>query len=350
LEARARHSYWLQAFANIEHRKVMDKRVSDEPHTVVDRTACELRLEKGRRIGFAEYGAPEGQPVIVLHGTPGSRMLFESTDSVARKMGFRIVAADRAGYGLSDPHHHATLKDTAYDIQALANGLGINRFFLVGFSGGGPHALAAALLMRDRIQQVALISPVGLVTDTEHVSMTSLQHFIFSYLGHSETAARVYFESVRSIVTWFPHSAEYLVTQYAAETDRAILDQYGLRHSLGTSMREGLTRSVEGAVQDLRLYCRPWGLSLHKLETPVTIWQGSEDTIVPPEAAYRLAGVLPNCRLEVLEGMGHYWLFGAFERILDRIRTKPPRRKRSASSPTQPGGPDDTAVYATIDP
>ena len=73
----------------------MDKRVSDEPHTVVDRTACELRLEKGRRIGFAEYGAPEGQPVIVLHGTPGSRMLFESTDSVARKMGFRIVAPDR---------------------------------------------------------------------------------------------------------------------------------------------------------------------------------------------------------------------------------------------------------------
>lgn len=327
----------------------MDQRVLDEPHTVVDRTACVLRLEKGRRIGFAEYGAPEGLPVVVLHGTPGSRMLFESTDSVARKMGFRIVALDRAGYGLSDPHYHATLKDTAYDIQALVNGLGINRFFLVGFSGGGPHALAAALLMRDRIQQVALISPVGLVADAERVSMTSLQHFIFSYLGHSEAAARVYFEGVRSMVSWFPHSAEYLVTQYATETDRAILDQYGLRHSLGTSMREGLSRSVEGAVQDLRLYCRPWSLNLHKLETPVTIWQGSEDTIVPPEAAYRLEDVLPNCRLEVIEGMGHYWLFGSFERILDRIRTKPPRRKRTASGPTQPDGSNDIDVYGTID-
>ena len=327
----------------------MDKRVLDEPHTVVDRTACVLRLEKGRRIGFAEYGAPEGLPVIVLHGTPGSRMLFESTDAVARKMGFRIVAPDRAGYGLSDPHHHASLKDTAYDIQALANGLGINRFFLVGFSGGGPHALAAALLMRDRIQQVALISPVGLVSDTENVSMSSLHHFIFTYLGNSPMAAHAYFQGVRSMVTWFPHSADHLVTQYATRADRAILDQYGLRHSLGTSMREGLTRSVEGAVQDLRLYCGSWELALHRLETPVSIWQGSEDTIVPPEAAYRLAEVLPNCRLEVLEGMGHYWLFGAFERILDRIRTKPPRRKRTASGTPQSDGPDDPDVYETID-
>jgi fermentation-respiration switch protein FrsA (DUF1100 family) len=71
---------------------------------------------------------------------------------------------------------------------------------------------------------------------------------------------------------------------------------------------------------------------LHQLETPVSIWQGSEDTIVPPESAYLLAEALPNCRLEVIEDMGHYWLFGSFERILDRIRTKPPRRNRALRS------------------
>ncbi|ODR98371.1 hypothetical protein AUC68_07960 [Methyloceanibacter methanicus] len=307
----------------------MDKHVLDDPDTIADRSTRVLQLADGRRIGYAEYGAPDGHPVVVLHGTPGSRTLFASTTDVARKMGFRIVAPDRTGYGLSDYHRHDTLTDTAYDIQALANGLGINRFFLVGFSGGGPHALAAALLMKDRIQQVALISPVGLVGEAEHVSMTSLQHFIFSYLGHSQMAARAYFHGVRAMIEWVPHSAELLVTQYATATDRAILDQYGLRHSLGASMREGLSRSVEGAVQDLRLYCGPWGLALDKLQTPVSIWQGSDDTIVPPQAAYRLADVLPNCRLEVLEGMGHYWLFGSFERILDRIRTKPPRRNRA---------------------
>jgi pimeloyl-ACP methyl ester carboxylesterase len=308
----------------------MDKRVSDDPDRIADRSARVLQMEDGRRIGYAEYGAPDGHPVIVLHGTPGSRTLFASMADVARKMGFRIIAPDRAGYGLSDPYHHETLSDTAHDIQALANGLGINRFYLVGFSGGGPHALAAALLMKDRVQQVALISPVGLVSDTEYVSMTSLQHFIFSYLGHSPVAARTYFHSVRSMITWLPHSSDMLVTQYATDTDRAILNQCGLRRSLGTSMREGLNRSVEGAVQDLRLYCGPWDLALHQLQTPVSIWQGSDDTIVPPDAAYRLADVLPNCRLEVIDDMGHYWLFGSFERILDAIRIAPPRRNRAS--------------------
>lgn len=310
----------------------MDKYVLDDPDIFAERSSRVLRLADGRCLGYAEYGAPDGQPVIVLHGTPGSRMLFESTDAVARKMGFRIVAPDRAGYGLSDVHRHETLSETAYDIQALANGLGITRFYLLGFSGGGPYALAAALLMKDRVQQVALISPVGLVSDVRLGSMSGLHHFIFSYLGNSQFAARAYFHSVRSMITWFPLSAEHIVSQYATETDRAILDQYGLRHSLGTIMCEGLMRSVEGAVQDLRLYCGPWHLPLHQLETPVSIWQGSEDTIVPPESAYLLAEALPNCRLEVIEDMGHYWLFGSFERILDRIRTKPPRRNRALRS------------------
>ena len=314
----------------------MDKRVLDDPNIIANRSSRVLGMADGRRLGYAEYGAPEGQPVIVLHGTPGSRLLFESTDAVARKMGFRIVAPDRTGYGLSDAHRHETLSDTAHDIQALANALGISRFFLVGFSGGGPHALAAALLMKDRVQQVALISPVGLVRDTEDESMSSLHHFIFSYLGNSPLAAYFYFQSVRSMVTWFPNSAEYLVTQYATETDLATLDQYGLSDALGRSIREGLMRSVEGAVQDLRLYCGSWDLDLHQLETPVSIWQGSADTIVPPEAAYRLAEALPHCRLEVIEGMGHYWLFGSFERILDRIRTKPPRRNRAARGSAAP--------------
>ena len=105
----------------------MDKRVSNDPDRIADRSARVLQMEDGRRIGYAEYGAPDGHPVIVLHGTPGSRTLFASMADVARKMGFRIIAPDRAGYGLSDPYHHETLSDTAHDIQALANGLGINR-------------------------------------------------------------------------------------------------------------------------------------------------------------------------------------------------------------------------------
>jgi len=153
--------------------------------------------------------------------------------------------------------------------------------------------------------------------------MTAVQHFVFSYLGHSHYAARMYFHGVRSMISWIPGGAEMLVTQYASESDRAILRRPGLREMLEETMHEGLGNSVEGAVQDLRLYCRSWGLPLHELETPVHIWQGAADTIVPPEAAYQLAEALPNCTLEVLEDMGHYWLFGAFDRVLAEKREKP---------------------------
>lgn len=301
----------------------MDQRVSDDPLIAPDRSARVLHLRDGRRVGYAEYGAPDGRPVVALHGTPGARTMFAAADFAARGKGLRIIAPDRSGYGLSDPHHFESLGDTAEDIEALVDALGLDEFALAGYSGGAPHALAAALRLQDRVTRVALISPVGLVADGEPVSMTAVQHFVFSYLGHSHYAARMYFHGVRSMITWIPGGAEMLVTQYASESDRAILRRPGLREMLEETMHEGLGNSVEGAVQDLRLYCRSWGLPLHELETPVHIWQGAADTIVPPEAAYQLAEALPNCTLEVLEDMGHYWLFSAFDRVLAEKREKP---------------------------
>ena len=307
----------------------MDKRVTDEPGTAPDRSAHVLRLPDGRHIGYAEYGARDGIPVLALHGTPGARTMFALMDDAARAKGIRIIAPDRPGYGLSDAHHIETLAETAHDIEALADGLGLDQFALVGYSGGGPHALAAALHLKKRISRLALISTVGLVADGEPVSMSGLHHFIFSYLGRSQFAASAYFLGVQSMIFWVPGGAEHFLTQYATDSDHAVLRRPEVRRTLETSMHEGFSGSIQGAVQDLRLYCQPWDLPLHELETPVVMWQGSADTIVPPEAAYRLADALPDCRLEVAEDMGHYWLFGAVEAVLDSIHAGP--RSKTAS-------------------
>ena len=84
-------------------------------------------------------------------------------------------------------------------------------------------------------------------------------------------------------------------------------------------MSEGLRPGIEGAVQDLRLYCAPWGLPLAEIDVPAIVWQGSDDTIVPPAAAYALARTLPNCRLDVIPAAGHYWVFGQFGLVLDAV-------------------------------
>jgi pimeloyl-ACP methyl ester carboxylesterase len=81
-----------------------------------------------------------------------------------------------------------------------------------------------------------------------------------------------------------------------------------------------LRPGISGARQDLRLFCAPWGLPLGEIDVPTVLWQGSDDTIVPPGAAYHLAETLPNCRLDVIQGVGQYWVFGEFERVLDVIQ------------------------------
>lgn len=297
----------------------MDTSVSHEPGKTADRSSRVLRLASGRCIGYAEYGAPEGRPVIALHGTPGSRYMFALIDEGARARGLRIIAPERPGYGLSDEHRFETLAETTHDIEALADALDLDRVVLIGVSGGGPHAVAAAALLGQRVLQMALIGPVG-PTDGEQVHMSHLHEFIFNYLAPSHHAAGAFFLGLRTMIDWAPGTAYHLLLQRVTDTDRDVLVRPEVRANLQAALREGLHNSVEGPLQDLRLYCGPWNLPLGEIETPAILWQGSKDTIVPPQAAYGLARTLPNCRLEVIEDAGHYWIFGGFDRVLDAIR------------------------------
>jgi pimeloyl-ACP methyl ester carboxylesterase len=299
----------------------MDIRVTDDdPRSAIDRSSRVHRLPDGRGIGYAEYGSVDGLPVIALHGTPGSRFMFALTDEGARARGLRIIAPERPGYGLSDAHHFDTLDDTARDVEAIADALGIGRFALIGVSGGGPHAVAAAARLKDRVLRLALVSPVGPIAGSEHIRMSHLHRFIFARMAPSHHAAGAFFLGLRAMIDWTPGAAYHLLMQRVTETDHAILLRPEVRANLQTTLREGLRSSVEGPLQDLRLYCGPWNLPLDEIDVPTIMWQGSEDTIVPPDAAYHLAGLLPQCRLEVIEGAGHYWIFGALDQVLDVVR------------------------------
>ena len=106
-----------------------------------DRTARVQRLADGRRIGYAEFGDPHGATVLALHGTPGSRLMFALTDRAARARGLRIIAPERPGYGLSDFRRGTSLAQTADDMTAFADALGLDLLAIIGVSGGGPFAV-----------------------------------------------------------------------------------------------------------------------------------------------------------------------------------------------------------------
>ena len=294
---------------------------ANEAPGAIDRSSQVLRLADGRRIGFAEYGDPEGLPVLALHGTPGSRYMFALTDGAARARRLRVVAPERAGYGLSDFRRQRSLAEAASDLEQCANALGLRRFALIGVSGGGPYAVAAAAAMPRRIALLALINPVGPIAAYDRrIRMSKVHRLIFTRLGRSDAVCAAFFWSLRTLVQYSPGLCYRALQQRVPASDRAVLARDEVRANLRAALREGLRPGIDGARQDLRLYCADWHLPLGDIDVPSVLWQGSDDAIVPPGAAYALAETLPNCRLDVVQGGGHYWIFSGFERVLDAAR------------------------------
>ncbi|MGH6866218.1 MAG: alpha/beta fold hydrolase [Methyloceanibacter sp.] len=291
-----------------------------EETTASDRGSRTLRLADGRQLGYGEFGDPRGLPVLALHGTPGSRFMFALTDREARDRGLRIIAPERPGYGLSGFRHCRTLAETAEDVKAVADALGLERFGLIGVSGGGPHAVAAAAAMPERVSLLALIGPVGPIAEcSRHIRMTTLHRLVFTRMSRSRGACALFFWTLRTLARHVPGVAFRLLLQRVTPSDRAVLLRPEVKANLQAAIREGLRPGIGGALQDLRLFCGVWNLPLAEIDVPAALWQGGDDTIVPPDAACHLACELPNCRLDVIQGVGHYWVFGQFGRMLDAV-------------------------------
>ena len=277
-----------------------------------------LSLPDGRRVACFEYGDPGGLPVLALHGTPGSRLMFALADKAARDRGIRLIAPERPGYGLSDYRRSESLAQIAEDLSAVADAYRLGRFAVIGVSGGGPYAVAAASAMPDRVSLLALVAPIGEVADTQ-LRLSRFQRLLFRRLARRPWVSRLFFRRLRSMLFKSPDAAYRWLMRRVRAPDRELLARSGVRINLQAAMGEGLRPGVEGVAQDLRLYCSPWRLRLADIDVPTIIWQGSDDPVVPPEAAYALARALPNCRLDVIPAAGHYWVYSRFGLILDAV-------------------------------
>jgi pimeloyl-ACP methyl ester carboxylesterase len=174
--------------------------------------------------------------------------------------------------------------------------------------------------MPERTVLLALISPVGPIAECHgRIRMSKLHRLIFTRIGRSPPAIASFFWSLRSLVRFVPGAAYRALMQRVPRSDRIVLTRPEVKANLQTALREGLRPGIDGARQDLRLFCAPWGLPLKDIDVPTVVWQGSDDPIVPPGGAYYLAETLSNCRLDVVQGGGHYWVFGQFERVLDAV-------------------------------
>jgi len=269
-------------------------------------------------LGYADYGDPEGTPVLAFHGTPGSRFKFRSADAPAREMGLRILALDRRGYGRS-PLHNARpgLADWADDVRAFADAIGVARFSVTGISGGGPHAAACAALLGNRVRALALVSPVG-PFDNPAVrdAIGPFHRMCFLHLPGAAGLSWPLWQAMRLGLHLLPDATLRLAFLRGPTADQTILAAGEIQAQLAQTFREGLRQGVAGPIGDIRQFGGPWDFSLAAIAARSQVWLGSKDGNVPVAAARDLAERIPGCTLRLIPDAGHLWICENFIEVL----------------------------------
>lgn len=282
-----------------------------------------LRLPDGRRLAFRIWGDPAGRPLLFLHGTPGSRLEHALTHDAAGERGLAVITPDRWGYGSTDRPADVSLRGFAGDLVALVDHLGLGRVAIGGVSGGAPYASATAAYYPDRVQALALVSPVGPIADARCArEMLIFQRFCFTLLPHMPLALSWVFKSFRWSIAHAPRVAGYMATVRGAPADRAIMARADIAGPLLASFAEGLRPGMSGPLTDLALFARPWGFDPAMIQAPTRIWLGTDDRTVPRSAVQALAKDIPGCSFTELPGEGHLWVAHHHAQVLDWVAQK----------------------------
>ncbi len=290
----------------------------DEPP--VPRLVGEVELVDGRSLAWAEYGHPDGDPVLWFHGTPGGRhQVPPAVDEVALRSGFRVIAVERPGTGSSTDHRYGRVAEFAPDVEALVDALGVDRFAVVGLSGGGPYTLAVADRLPDRVVVATLLGGFGPVRGPDAVhSYTRVFRFLAPGLEVLRGPLGGVFSSFVRVADPIAAPAFSVYANLFGFADRGILRRAGMRamflHDLLTA------DDVRAAAHDLALFTRHWGFNLTGIRPPVVVWQGLSDVIVPPSHGHHQAARVPRGELHVRPGEGHFAGFAEVDSVLGRVR------------------------------
>jgi pimeloyl-ACP methyl ester carboxylesterase len=263
-----------------------------------------VRLPDGRRVGVVSHGDPDGRPLFLYHGTPASRLGHESADAPARERGIRVLCPDRPGIGRSDPLPGRTLAGWADDAVALADVLGIDRFAVLGYSGGGPYALAAAAGAPDRVTVAGLMAGVGPIDRPgarQGMGKTDLQ--LVDLAQRRPWAARAMLRVMRLGARASPSYALRVFKKEVSAVDQRVLDEQG--PGITAFFVEALRQGPQGVIDEYLLWAGPWGFGLDQIRVPVHVWQGDDDFLVPMHHAEDMVARLPNATLHPLPGEGH---------------------------------------------
>lgn len=265
----------------------------------------------GRALSYREAGDPGGIPVLAHHGTPGSSLLYGAHVHDAEERGIRLLAYDRPGFGGSTRHEGRRAADCAADVTALCDALGIERLCTWGVSGGGPHAIATAALLPDRVAAAATlasIAPYGVegLDFTEGMGELNIESFAASR-GPEEGHRAQHELELAGVLAATPAELIEAWRSILGPADREVLTGELAAWAL-ESIRDGVEPSSDGWFDDDLVFVRPWGLDVGSVRVPMLVCHGEQDRFVPFAHGIWLAGHIPGAEARLSPDDGHLTL------------------------------------------
>jgi pimeloyl-ACP methyl ester carboxylesterase len=278
----------------------------------------EIVTPDGRQLHVYEAGDPDGEFVLVHHGSPGCGLLWDRWTADAARRHIRLVSYDRPGYDRSDRRSGRLVADAAADAATIADACGATRFRTWGVSGGGPHALACAALLPDRIIAAATLASVAPFEAPgldwyAGMGQGNLDEFRAAVTG--EAALRPFLGAESSeLAAAGPAGLAQALRSILSPVDVAVLDGE-LAEFVHEWMVRGLRRGVDGWFDDDVAFTRPWGFDPASIGVPLLLVQGRQDMMVPFAHGQWLADHIPGATAGLTDGDGHLTLIARVDDI-----------------------------------
>jgi pimeloyl-ACP methyl ester carboxylesterase len=276
----------------------------------------------GRALDVLRHGRPDAFPLVFHCGTPNAPAEFPPLFDAVARQGWQLVAPARPGYAGSTRQEGRSIADAAADVAAILDHIGQAEFAVLGWSGGGPHALACAALLPDRCTAAASLAGVA-PYDAEGLDFLAgmgpenVEEFGAAARSHAE---------LRDFLDRFAAGLRAITPEQVADQLGGLIDHVDrgaltgeLAESLARMLRRAVSTGIEGWFDDDIAFVTPWGFDLETIAVPVSIWQGAHDKMVPFAHGQWLAEQIPNARVHLYDDEGHLSLVNQLPRILEDL-------------------------------
>jgi pimeloyl-ACP methyl ester carboxylesterase len=273
-----------------------------------------LKLTDGRFLEYFDNGISSTSAIVFHHGTPAHASLWSAWLELAASRGIRALSFSRAGYGISDRNEGRTVFSNNGDVRELLDSFGIRDFISIGWSGGGPHALATTMMTGSKgAITLAGVGEYG-VPDLDFLAgmgPENEEEFGEALKGEAEISAwmdknAVPFKDVTD------NEIREALGGLIGDVDKKALDGV-IADEYATATRKGLAVSFDGWIDDDIAFVQPWGFALADISVPVHIWQGDDDFMVPHAHSYWLEKHIPTGKLNFVPGHGHISLIADYK-------------------------------------